>query len=157
MTLGSCPPSPVPHSWAHEHPPRCHRATVLWEAIPAASRFLPQGRGNHSQPPFTYSAGHCLEKRQTCSFPGVRLHCTGLGSSRAPPFIKGSPQGPRLQGLLTVHSSQPLGLQRPRTLPSWNQAEALDKELPPSQEAEGQPSAPHLQLAGGCLVHLKTL
>ena len=62
-------------------------------------------------------------------------------------FIKGSPQGPRLQGLLTVHSSQPLELQRPRTLPSWNQAEALDKELPPSQEAE--PSAPHLQLAGG--------
>ena len=85
----------------------------------------------------------------TCSFPEVHLHCTSVGSSRAPPVIKESPQGPYLQGLLTVHSFQPLGLQRPRALPSWNQAEALDKELPPIQEAEGQPSAPRLQLAGG--------
>ena len=123
---------------------------MLCEATPAASRFLPQGQGE-SQPATLYLQCWALLGEApdpgTCSFPGVRLHCTGVGSSRAPPFIKGSPQGPRLQGLLTVHSSQPLELQNPRTLHSWNQAEALDKELPPSQDAE--PSAPHLQLAGG--------
>ena len=67
------------------------------------------------------------------------------------------PQGPRLQGLLTVHSFQPLGLQRPRALPSWNQAEALDKELPPPRRQRDSLLLLACSWQGGYLVHLKTL
>lgn len=51
--------------------------------------------------------------------------------------------------LSPLHSFQPLGSQRPRTLPSWTPAETLGQEPPPIQEAEGQPSSPYLDLMGG--------
>ena len=133
---------------------------MLCEATPAASRFLPQGQGE-SQPATLYLQCWALlgevPDPGTCSFPGVHLHCTSVGSSRAPPVIKESPQGPRLQGLLTVHSFQPLGLQRPRALPSWNQAEALDKELPPPRRQRDSLLLLACSWQGGYLVHLKTL
>lgn len=70
MILGSCLPSPVLMNTGLAGP-SVSLCLAVTEPLCCVRRHLlllasfPRDRGNHSQPPFIYSAGHSLEKRQT--------------------------------------------------------------------------------------------